>query len=261
MLNNIEVVILAGGRGSRMQEITSEIPKPMTQVGNKPILWHLMKIFYHQNFTNFNIALGYKGEIIKEYFLNYEKYFSSLEISFLPKKINYIDNILEDWKIKLIDTGLNSETGSRLFKMRNHIVGDNFFFTYGDGLADVDLKELYDFHVKHGKIATVTSVRPPSRFGSLNITNNKLVSNFTEKPGKDLNKINGGFFVLNKKIFDYIDDDDQCIFERKPLELLTKNNQLLAYNHDGFWQCMDTIKDWDTLNVIWKENKAPWKNW
>ena len=231
MFNDLEVIILAGGRGTRMQEITSEIPKPMTKVGNKPILWHIMKIFYHQGIKNFNLALGYKGEVIKEYFLNYERYFSSLEITFNPKSVKFLDHIIEDWKVRLLDTGLKAETGSRLYKLRNFIVNDNFFFTYGDGVADINLKKLYDFHIKHGKIATLTAVRPPSRFGSLNITSNKVTS-FTEKPENDVFKVNGGFFILNKKIFDYLDSDDNCIFERSPLETLAKEDQLMAFNHE-----------------------------
>lgn len=262
ILNEIDVVILAGGRGTRMQEVTAEIPKPMIQIGGKPILWHIMKIFYHSGVKNFNLALGYKGEYIKEFFLNYSKYFSSIEINFDNNQTSYIDKIKEKWKVKLIDTGLKSETGSRLSLIKGYLKPNQpFFFTYGDGVANINLENLYKFHLKHGKIATLSSVTPPSRFGAINILENNIINKFAEKPNQENYRINGGFFVLSPKVFDYVSDDINCIFERLPLEKLAAEGELVAYNHDGFWQCMDTVRDCEQLNDKWNNNQAIWKNW
>ena len=262
MLEKTQTVILAGGRGSRMQEVTQEVPKPMITIGDKPIIWHIMKIYAHFGCSNFNLALGYKGEIIKEFFLNYKKYVSSLNVNTKSGKVDLLDKILENWDVSLIDTGLNSETGQRLLKMKPWIKKDtNFFFTYGDGVSDVKIDELYNFHIKHGKIATITSVNPPSRFGALDIDNNQNVYKFAEKPEKNIHKINGGFFVLNTKIFDYLEDKNDCIFEKEPLEQLAQDKELVAYDHRGFWQCMDTIRDCNQLNEKWNKKKAEWKIW
>ena len=262
MSKEIQTVILAGGRGSRMQEVTQEVPKPMIKIGEKPIIWHIMKIYAYYGCTDFNLALGYKGEIIKEFFLNYKKYTSSLKVNTKSGKVNFFNDNIDDWNVSMIDTGLNAETGKRLLNMRPYLKKDsNFFFTYGDGVSDVNLEELYKFHIKHGKIATITSVNPPSRFGTLDIDHNQIVDKFAEKPEKNINKINGGFFVFNTKIFNYLTDDNNCIFEKEPLEQLVNDKELVAFDHGGFWQCMDTIKDCDQLNDKWNENKSEWKIW
>ena len=261
MLENLEVAILAGGRGTRMEEVTSEVPKPMIEIGNRPILWHIMKIFGNHGVNKFNIALGYKGHIIKEFFLNYSKYFSSMNIDLKKKNVKLLENIDEDWNINLIETGLESETGTRLYSLKDHLKKQSFFFTYGDGVANINLKELFKFHKNHGKIATITSVRPPSRFGSLNVQSRGEVIDFIEKPNKSHHKVSGGFFVLEPEIFNFLSDKKDCIFEGPPLEMVAKEGQLRAYDHSGFWQCMDTIRDLDQLNTLWRQNNAPWKNW
>ena len=259
-MNNLEVVILAGGRGTRMEEVTSEVPKPMIEIGNKPILWHLMKIYSSFGIKKFHIALGYKGNVIKDFFMNYDKYFGSIHINLKNKTLTNIDDALEDWDINLIETGLEAETGTRLFRMKKYIQNENFFFTYGDGLSNVNLKSLYEYHLSHKKIATLTSVRPPSRFGALNLSGNEVLD-FIEKPKNISHRVNGGFFVFNKKIFDYLSDDNNCVLESSPLEIIARKKELQAFNHNDFWQCMDTVRDRDSLNELWNDSYAPWKIW
>ena len=255
---NIKTVILCGGLGTRLSEETYLKPKPMVEIGEKPILWHIMKIFSKYGISDFTLALGYKGDVIKDYFSNYHSRMSDLTINLKSGAIKYESPTIEDWKINLIDTGLNSMTGGRLLRLKNYLSNDDspFILTYGDGLANVDVKKLIDFHISHGKIATVPVVRPPARFGGLQIINNK-VSKFQEKPESGENWINGGFFVFNKGIFSYL-EDDLTILERTPLEKLVKDEELMAFEHTGFWQCMDTIRDRELLQNFIKSGNIPW---
>lgn len=261
----MKVVIFAGGLGSRLQEETVVRPKPMVEIGGKPILWHIMKIYEHFGFNEFVIALGYKGEVIKDYFINYVPLSSDLTIDLRSGQLSVHESKRPSWKIHLIDTGLNTMTGGRLKRLA-HILGDGpFMATYGDGLANVDLRELLTFHKKHGKIATVTATIPPSRFGGLEISDkDDLVSEFAEKPhhmasGK-VNWINGGFFVLERRVLDYL-EDDSTIFERGPLEKLCANKELVAFKHPGFFQPMDVLREKMKLEDLWAKGEAPWKVW
>lgn len=253
-----KVIILCGGYGTRLSEETNLKPKPMVEIGDKPILLHIMKIFSKYGFSEFLLALGYKGEYIKDYFRNYYSRMSDMTINLKSGKIDYMNPVTDDWNVSLIDTGLKSMTGGRLLRLKKHLVNekDPFILTYGDGVADINLKKLMDFHHSHGKIATVTVVRPPARFGGLKISKNKVLK-FQEKPDTGENWINGGFFVFNKEIFDYIKDDN-TILERFTLENLVKDKQLMAFEHTGFWQCMDTIRDRDFLEHLLKSEKIPW---
>ncbi|AKO64543.1 glucose-1-phosphate cytidylyltransferase [Methylophilales bacterium MBRSG12] len=254
----MKTVILAGGLGSRLSEETDIKPKPLVEVGGKPILWHIMKIYSHYGFNDFVICLGYKGYLIKEYFINYYSHTSDFTVNLHDNSINFHNNKSEDWKITLIDTGENTMTGGRIKKILNY-VDDNFFMTYGDGLSDVNILQLLEHHKKFNKIATVTAVQPPGRFGALAIDQN-VVTSFYEKPIGDSNFINGGFFVLNKKIKDYI-ADDSTVFEQAPLKNLVNDKNLTAFHHQGFWQPMDTLREKNMLNDMWDQNKAPWKLW
>ncbi len=261
-MKNIQVVILAGGFGTRLGEETIRIPKPMVLIGEKPILWHIMKMYTHHGYHNFIICLGYKGEIIKEYFFNYKMINNDCTISLGSKpRINYHNR--EDFdklNITLVNTGLGSQTGSRVKQIEKYIKGDTFMLTYGDGLSNVNIHKLLDFHRKHGKIATVTGIKPPARFGDLIIDGNRVIK-FSEKPQTESGFINGGFFVFNKKVFDYIKKDENCFLEKEPLENLAKDKQLMVYKHADFWRCVDTLRELNILNELWKENKAYWKVW
>ena len=254
----IKTIILCGGLGTRLSEETHLKPKPMVEIGERPILWHIMSLFSKFGINDFTLALGYKGDVIKDYFRNYHSRMSDMTINIQSGKIVYQTPTIEDWNISLIDTGINSMTGGRLLRLKKYFSKDAspFILTYGDGLADIDIDKLVSYHNSHGKIATVTVVRPPSRFGGLQITDNK-VSKFQEKPESGENWINGGFFVFNKEIFDYL-ENDSTILERLPLENLVKDGELMAYEHTGFWQCMDTIRDRDLLQNIIKSGKIPW---
>ena len=259
---NLPVVILAGGLGTRLREQTEFMPKPMVPVGTRPILWHIMKIYAYYGFRRFVICLGYKGDTIKDYFLNYRFRNSDFTIN-LNKHDDIIFNKshdLDDWQVTLADTGLRSMTGSRIKQIEKLIDTNCFLLTYGDGVADVELDKLMEFHLSHGKIATVTGVRPPSRFGELRIEENQVIE-FGEKPQVKCDMINGGFFVLNREVFSYLRKDNECTFEREPLEKLAKDSQLMVYHHTGFWQCMDTLRDMDLLNKYWESGNAPWKIW
>jgi len=255
----MKVVILAGGFGTRLEELTENKPKPMIKIGNYPIIWHIMKLYSHYGFNDFIICLGYKSELIKEFFLNYSEYGNSIELNTKNKKINYLTNNKENWNIKLVETGLDSLTGTRLKKIKKFIDSDDFFLTYGDGLANLDINKLLKFHKRKKKLVTLTAVRPPERFGVLNIDKFDKVKNFSEKPINSGNYINGGFFVLSRKIFDYLPNGNFS-WEREPLSLFAKKNNLYAYKHKGFWQCMDNIREWRYLNSLW-EKSAPWKVW
>lgn len=257
-----KVVILCGGRGSRLGEEPEYQPKPMVRIGGKPILWHIMKIYAHYGFKDFVLCLGYKGELIKEYFLNYDILNNDFTIKFGQEKTITMHNTLQEsgWGITLADTGNNALKGARLKRIEKYIPDDVFMVTYGDGVADIDIKKLLDFHNRHGKIATVTGVRPPSLFGELQVKDNRALL-FSEKPQTSAGLISGGFFVFNRKLFDYLTDDDNCDFERGPLEKIASNGELMVYIHDGPWECMDTYRDVEYLNRLWQNNQAFWKVW
>ena len=257
----MKTIILAGGLGTRISEETHLKPKPMIEIGGMPVLWHIMKIYEHYGHNDFLIALGYKGEVIKNFFLDYRSNKNDFTIDLISGKVSFEDVITEKWNVGLHDTGSTSMTGGRLLALKRFIkLGDTFFLTYGDGVSDLNLNELLNYHKSHGKIATLTAVRPPARFGSLLLDNIGKVKEFKEKPQLGEGWINGGFFVFNYEIFDYL-KDSSTILEKEPLESLSRNGELMAYMHDGFWHSMDTIRDRDNLNEIWKNGNALWKKW
>ena len=255
----MKAVILAGGLGTRLQEETTIKPKPMVEIGGHPILWHIMKVYSHFDINEFVIALGYKGEIIKNYFLNYHYYKNNISIDLKNGEVIVKHTNNEDWKIHLIDTGIDSGTGGRLLRLKSFLSNESFFMTYGDGLSDINMKEQLIFHKNSGKMATVTAVRPPARFGRLSINKNH-VAGFQEKPQASEGWINGGFFILNPSIFDLLKNDEDA-WEGYPMKSLSSSNELNAYQHLGFWQCMDTLRDVNYLNNLWNNGKAPWKVW
>ncbi|MBF0521758.1 MAG: glucose-1-phosphate cytidylyltransferase [Candidatus Omnitrophica bacterium] len=255
----MKVVILAGGVGSRLQEETSSMPKPMVQIGEKPILWHIMKIYSSFGFNEFLVALGYKSEFIKRYFLDYHYFGRDLTVHTKNGKAVVHGQPPEDWKVHLIDTGYKTQTGGRIKRLKEWIGNDTFLMTYGDGVSNVDIEKLIRFHKKHGKLATVTAVRPEARFGGLDLEN-QTVTKFFEKSRLREGWINGGFFVLEPEVLDYI-AGDHMPFEQDPIEKLVSKRQLMAYLHDGFWQPMDTLRDMKLLNELWAQNQAPWKLW
>ena len=255
----MKVVILAGGLGTRLAEETGVRPKPMVEVGGRPILWHIMKLYAAQGYREFVIALGYKGEVIKNYFLNYYPLTNNLTIGLGNGNIQVHDGQREDWTVHLVDTELNTESGGRVKRLAGWLRNEPFMVTYGDGVSDIDLHGLAAFHRRHGKLATVTAVRPAARFGSLSVQGD-MVARFEEKPQLGEGWINGGFFVLEPAALDYI-AGDQTIFERDPLERLSQDGQLMAYRHEGFWHSMDTLRDVRLLEGLWQSGKAPWKLW
>lgn len=255
----IKVVIFAGGMGTRMREETEFKPKPMVEIGGIPILHHIMKIYAHYGFNDFIVALGYKGDMIKNYFLNYLAYSNDIQINLKEPKLKFLTKNSEDFNVTLVETGLETMTGARLKKLQKYIGDETFMVTYGDGVADIDIKKLYEYHKKQGKIATITGVRPSSRFGELNIKEN-LVLDFREKPQVTGSYINGGFFVFEPEFFKYLNNKEDLTLEREPLEKISKEGNLVIYKHDGFWKSMDTFKDYNDLNKIWKE-EAPWAVW
>lgn len=256
----MKVLILAGGFGSRLSEETDIRPKPMAEIGGKPILWHIMKHYSHYGFNEFVILLGYKGYYIKEYFANYFLHQSDVTIDLSTNQMQVHNNTSEPWKVTLLDTGLNTMTGGRVKRAKDYINNQTFMLTYGDGVSDVDLIDLLNFHKKHGKAITMTSVQPEGRFGALETDSNNRVLSFMEKPKGDGSWINGGFFVCEPKVLDYI-AGDETIFEREPLENLAKDGQLFTYRHHGFWKCMDTLRDKNQLNELWSTQNAKWKIW
>ena len=257
----MKVVILAGGLGSRLSEETHLKPKPMLEIGGLPILWHILKIYSHFGYNDFIICLGYKGYIIKEYFYNYFLHKSDVTINLKQNEVKFHKNETENWKITLIDTGVETMTGGRIKRIEPYTNGESFMLTYGDGLANINIKKLVKYHKQHKKIATLSAVTPPGRFGALNI-NNDIVNEFQEKPKGDGNYINGGFFVLSNKVFNYLDyDHESLVWEQEPLKNLAKDGELKAFKHDGFWQPMDTLRDKNKLEKLWSENTAPWKIW
>ena len=254
----MQAVILAGGRGTRISEESLLRPKPLIEIGDKPIIWHIMKHYSFYGINEFIICCGYKGELIKEYFSNFGIYSSDITIDVNEKKIKFHKKKFEKWKITLIDTGTDTQTGGRLKKIKNYLK-NTFCFTYGDGLSDVDINKTIKYHKKHKKLATMTTVQPAGRFGSVKIKNN-LVQNFLEKPLGDGGWINGGFFVLNKKVLDYI-KNDMTVWEQEPLINLAKQKQLYSFKHKGFWYPMDTIRDKEYLEKLWNKSNCPWKKW
>ncbi|MDC3035197.1 glucose-1-phosphate cytidylyltransferase [Prochlorococcus sp. AH-716-P05] len=253
----MKAVILAGGLGSRISEETVHKPKPMIEIGGKPILWHILKIYSNYGINEFIICCGYKGYVIKEYFANYFLHNSDVTLDLRENKMKVHLQKSEPWKITLIDTGEETMTGGRLKRVREHIGEETFCFTYGDGVSDINLNELIKFHKNQGKIATLTAVQPPGRFGSLSIKNDNRVEGFLEKPKGDGGWINGGFFILNKEIFDFINNDN-TVWEKEPLENLCKSDQLSAYKHHGFWHPMDTLRDKRYLEKLLLTKEAPW---
>lgn len=256
----MKVVILAGGFGTRLSEETTIKPKPMVEIGSKPILWHIMKIYSHFGFNDFVICLGYKGYVIKEYFANYYLHQSDVTFDLIDNSMKIHHNNSEPWKVTLVETGLNTMTGGRLLKVKDYLKNETFLMTYGDGVADININELIKYHKQAQQTATVTATQPSGRFGALQIENNGVVTSFKEKPDGDGNWINAGFFVLEPDIFGYL-DDDSTIFERKPLQTLAKEGQLKAFCHKGFWMPMDKLSDKIDLEKMWNDNTAPWKVW
>jgi glucose-1-phosphate cytidylyltransferase len=255
----MKAVILAGGLGTRLSEETETRPKPMVEIGGRPILWHIMQIFSAYGVKDFVICLGYKGYIIKEYFLNYRLHVSDVTVDVGKGAIDYHRSRAEEWRVTLVDTGDRTMTGGRLKRIRDFVSDDIFFLTYGDGVADIDLKKLLMFHREHGGLATVTAVAPPGRFGALELDGVR-VRNFREKPTGDGAVINGGFFVLSPRAIDYV-ADDSTVWEREPMECLARDRQLFSYPHHGFWHAMDTLRDKRELEELWESGKAPWKMW
>ncbi|WP_299245839.1 glucose-1-phosphate cytidylyltransferase [uncultured Brachyspira sp.] len=264
----MKAVILAGGLGTRLGEETALKPKPLVEIGGRPIIWHIMKHYSYYGINEFIILLGYKGYMIKEFFDNYRRHLYDMRINFkenkseiLRKDINTENIEVDNWIVDLIYTGENTETGGRLKKVYDYLKNEeSFCLTYGDGVSNVNIKDELEFHKSHKKIATITAVFPPARWGAISINSYNTVTDFIEKPRGDNAYINGGFFVLNREIFDYL-ENDRTVFEQKPLRELAKNNELIAFKHEGFWQCMDTQRDKVLLEEMWSKGNAPWKTW
>lgn len=257
----MKVVILAGGLGTRLSEETDLKPKPMVEIGGRPILWHIMKIYSYYGFNDFVILTGYKSHIIKDYFINYYTRYSDITVDMSRNAVKVHQHRNEPWKVTMLYTGQDTMTGGRIKKAQEYIGKERFMLTYGDGVSNVNIKELIEFHKKSKKLATMTAVQPSGRFGALVIDDNDKITSFMEKPKGDESWINGGFFVLEPEVFNYIRNDDSTIFERAPLEKLAKDGQLNAFKHDGFWRPMDTLRDKTELTELWVNNKAPWAVW
>ena len=257
----MKVLILAGGFGTRLSEETDLKPKPMVEIGGMPILWHIMKIYSHYGFNDFVILLGYKGYYIKEYFANYFLHQSDVTIDLKTNNMKVHNNNSEPWKVTLLDTGYETMTGGRIKRAQDFIGSEKFMLTYGDGVADINIKKLVEFHESHGKTMTMTSAQPEGRFGSISIDEKNRVTNFLEKPKGDGGWINAGFFVCEPKVFDYITEGDGTVFEQTPLQNLAKDGELFTYKHKGFWKPMDTLRDKKQLQKLWENGKAPWKIW
>jgi glucose-1-phosphate cytidylyltransferase len=256
----MKVVILAGGFGTRLSEETELKPKPMVEIGGKPILWHIMKTYSHYGYNEFIVCLGYKGYVIKEYFANYYRHQSDITIDLATNTTQIHSSMAEPWKITLIDTGLETMTGGRVKRIRQYTDGKPFMLTYGDGVGEVNIPKLVDFHKANKRYLTVTAVQPSGRFGALNLSDDNAVNSFMEKPKGDGSWINGGYFVCQPNVFDYI-DSDATIFEREPMERLAKENQMTAFKHSGFWRPMDTLRDKNELIDLWDKGQASWKVW
>lgn len=260
----MKVVILCGGFGTRIRDVAEDIPKPMIPIGNLPILWHVMKHYAGHGHQDFVLCLGYKGNTIKQFFVNYDIFTEDFTITLggREKKLEYHGSTHgDDWRITLAETGLNAMTGARINRIRRYVADDdNFLLTYGDGLSDVDIGKLIDFHRSHGKILTVTGVHPPGRFGEIEHESGQIYA-FNEKSQTTAGMISGGFFVCRREIFDYLDDSERLVFEVDPIRRLVEESQMMAYEHQGFWQCMDTYRDYTLLRDLWDSGKAPWKTW
>lgn len=256
----MKVVILAGGFGTRISEESHLKPKPMVEIGDKPILWHIMKEYSFYGFHDFVICLGYKQYVIKEFFADYFLHTSDVTFDLAENKMLVHNNYAEPWKVTLVDTGLNTMTGGRVKRIKDYVNNETFMLTYGDGVSDVNIKELLDFHYSHGKTATITAVNMAQRFGVLGITEDNSISVFREKFENDGNRINAGYMVMEPAIFDYL-ENDQTVFEKEPLERLASLGELKAFKHDGFWQCMDTKREKEKLDEMWMKRIAPWKAW
>lgn len=258
----MKTVILAGGFGTRIRDVTDDIPKPMIPVGGYPILWHIMKQYANSGFKEFVLCLGYKGEVIKDYFLNYQKRQNDFTLDLKSQIIqDHTNHDVDDWKITFSETGLNSLTGARVFRAKQYIEKDDYFMlTYGDGVSNIDINQLVDFHKSHGKLLTVTGAHPPGRFGELDLDGNEVVG-FNEKPQATEGWISAGFFVCSRKVLDYLTSNEDLIFEKYPIENIVKDGQMMAYKHHGFWHPMDTSRDYQLLNQLWEDKKAPWKMW
>lgn len=258
----MKVVILAGGMGTRISEETQIKPKPMIEIGGKPIIWHIMKIYAYHGFNEFVVCLGYKGHFIKEYFINYFLYNSDITVELDKNTLDVHFTNTESFKVTLVDTGLDTNTAGRIKKIRNHVQNDTFMLTYGDGVSNVNIKELLNFHKSTGKMATLTSIQLPGRFGNIETNDKGLVTKFQEKPEGDGVWINGGFFVLEPSIFDYLNGDVEFVqWEKEPLIKIANDGQLAAYRHKGFWKCMDAMRDKVELEELWETQHAPWKVW
>jgi glucose-1-phosphate cytidylyltransferase len=258
----MKTIILCGGQGMRLREETEFKPKSLVEIGGLPILWHIMKIYSHYGFNDFVLCLGHKGHIIKDYFLNYENRVSDFTLNLKNKKMTTYNPDIENWNITFANTGLNTNTGGRIKRIEKYINEDNFFLTYGDGVSDINIKQLLKFHQNHKKIGTVLAVKPIARFGLLELEKSSdAVINFSKKTLVHEGRIDGGFMVFKKEFFDYLTPDDICVLEGEPLKKLAKDDQFRAYKHDGFWQCMDTISQANLLNEFWNSNNAPWKVW
>jgi len=256
----MKVAILAGGLGSRLSEVTERVPKPMVEIGGKPLLWHIMKHYAHFGLREFVIALGYRGEVIKDYFLNYRVRSSSLVVRLKSGDVEVRDPINEDWIVHLLDTGERTQTGGRVRRIMDYVGHEPILLTYGDGVSNVDIRRLVAFHQTHGKAATVTATRPPARFGGLRFTENR-VTTFIEKPQIGEGWINGGFFVLEPRVRGYLGEQDEMVLEREPMERLASDGELVAYPHEDFWQCMDTLRDVRLLEEMWTSGVPPWRTW
>jgi glucose-1-phosphate cytidylyltransferase len=254
----VRTVILAGGRGTRLAEETDIRPKPMVEIGGQPILWHIMQIYASAGFRDFVVACGYKSHMIKEYFLQFYAHNSDFTVDLRNGKADVLGSRSLDWRVSVVDTGLDTPTAGRILKLKSMLAGQRCFVTYGDGVSNVDLKALLAFHLHHGRLATVTAVRPPARFGGLDLEGDR-VAQFTEKPQASAGWINGGFFVFEQEAMEYMRPD--AMLEQDPLEQLAANGELMAYRHEGFWQPMDTIRDRDSLESLWASGRAPWKLW
>lgn len=257
----MKAVILAGGLGTRLSEATNSIPKPMVEIGGKPILWHIMKTYSHYGINEFIICCGYKGYIIKEYFANYFRHNNDLTIDLGNNSIEVLDHHSEPWKVTLIDTGLNTMTGGRIKRIQKYVGNEPFLLTYGDGVADLDIQQTISFHKNSGKLLTVTAYKPSGKFGALDIAPDGKVNSFMEKPAGDGNWINAGYFICEPQVFDYLTEGDNTIFERKPLEQIAIEGKMAAFKHSGFWKPMDTLRDNIELNEMWDKGEAPWKVW
>jgi len=256
----LKVVILAGGYGTRIRDVAEDIPKPMIPIGPYPILWHIMKTYSKFGITDFIICLGYRGQAIKDFFLNYEAFTRDITLSLgdQGKTVYHNSHNEHNWNITLADTGLRSMTGSRISRIKKYLNDDDFMITYGDGVSDIDIQKLMDYHKSHNKLLTVTGVRPPGRFGEMDANSNGQVLEFNEKPQAHAGRISGGYFVASHRLFDYLEDDENLVFEQEPLRKIVKDQELMMYKHNGFWQPMDTSREFQLLNSLYDSGKAPW---